>query len=124
MIISVFDKELVIDQNLVKESEHEIRSQIEEFLNKERERFDLDFEFPSGATGHILREMNKIGYGKTKSYGDLADEIGSSAIAVGQVCSKNPLPLIIPCHRVVGKNEIGGYQTGEEVKRKLLELEK
>jgi methylated-DNA-[protein]-cysteine S-methyltransferase len=70
-----------------------------------------------------MREMYDIPYGETRSYGEIAENIGSAAVAVGQACGKNPIPLIIPCHRVVGKNSIGGYAYGEEVKQKLLELE-
>ena len=124
MIIKVFDSDLVIDSDLVEEAEEEIKRQVEEFLNGDRRSFDLDFSFPGGATGHILKEMNNIPYGETRTYGKLAEKLGSSAIAVGQVCARNPLPLFIACHRVVGKDSIGGYQAGERAKRKLLEFEK
>lgn len=123
MIVEVFDGELVIDESLVEESEDEIRRQITEFLDGERTSFDLEFSFPDGGLGHVLRKMNEIPYGETRTYGELAEELGTSAISAGGYCSDNPLPLIIPCHRVVGKDDIGGYQAGKEVKRKLLELE-
>ena len=47
----------------------------------------------------------------------------SQIIAVGQACGRNPVPIIVPCHRVVGKNSLGGYSGGLDLKRKLLELE-
>lgn len=123
MIVKIFDGELVIDKSNVDEPENEIRKQIEEFLNGGRKSFDLNFSFPGSSTGYILRKINEIPYGETRTYGEIADEISTSALAVGQACSKNPLPLIIPCHRVVGKNSTGGYQAGEDVKRKLLRIE-
>ena len=67
-----------------------------------------------------------IWYGQTKTYGEIAEMVGcKSAQAVGQAIGRNPIALIIPCHRVVGVNgKLGGYAYGNELKRKLLELEK
>lgn len=123
MIVELFGSELVIHEELVKESGKEVGEQVEGYLDGDRKSFDLTFSFPDTAQGFILREINRIPYGETRTYSEIADDIDSSAIAVGQACSQNPLPLIIPCHRVVGKNSIGGYQAGEDVKRKLFELE-
>lgn len=123
MIVEIFGSELKIDESLIEETEEEIRSQIKEYLDGGRKSFDLEFSFPEGSQGSILRKMDEIPYGETQSYGELAEKAGSSAVAVGQTCSDNPLPILIPCHRVVGRNALGGYQAGREVKRKLLELE-
>lgn len=123
MIVELFGSELEIRQEFIEEPEEVIRSQIDDYLDGGRKSFDLTFSFPGGAQGFILREINRIPYGETSTYSEIAEDIDSSAIAVGQACSQNPLPLIIPCHRVVGKNSIGGYQAGERVKRKLFELE-
>ncbi len=73
----------------------------------------------------VLFETRKIPYGTTISYSDLADRIGShgGAQAVGQALSKNPYPIVIPCHRVVAKTGIGGYSGGVGLKRRLLDLE-
>jgi O-6-methylguanine DNA methyltransferase len=69
--------------------------------------------------------MLKINYGSTKSYSQIASEIGNSKAtrAVGTACGKNPLPIIIPCHRVLAKNSIGGFSSGLVMKRFLLKLE-
>lgn len=123
MRVKVFDIELVIDDSRIEESEEEIQKQVQEYLNGERKEFDLDFSFPDSRLGFVLRKINEISYGETKTYGELAEEVDSSAVAIGQYCGKNPSPLIIPCHRVVGKNSLGGYKAGKDLKRELLELE-
>lgn len=123
MIIEALDGAFVIDDSIVEESEEEIEHQVREFVGGERTSFDLAFSFPGGGVGYVLRQINKIPYGKTWTYGELAEELDTSPRAVGYYCGENPLPLIIPCHRVVGKNDIGGYKSGKEVKQKLLELE-
>lgn len=57
----------------------------------------------------VWQAMLDTPYGQTRTYGDVAKEIGSAAQAVGQACKRNPVPLIIPCHRIVGQNHLGGY---------------
>ena len=70
--------------------------------------------------------MCAIPYGEVRTYGDLAREIGGMARAVGTACGRNPIPIVIPCHRVVGGNgRLTGFSGGEgvETKRALLQLE-
>jgi methylated-DNA-[protein]-cysteine S-methyltransferase len=81
-----------------------------------------------GGTDHqraVWRAMQAIPYGKTASFADLARKIKSGPRAVGTACGKNPLPIVIPCHRVLGSNGIGGYSGGDGLatKRQLLALE-
>ena len=76
----------------------------------------------------VWKEIEKIPYGKTKSYKDIAIEIGNpkSFRAVANACGKNPLPIIRPCHRVICSNgEIGGYSAngGTKLKKALLKIE-
>jgi O-6-methylguanine DNA methyltransferase len=76
----------------------------------------------------VWKEIEKIPYGKTKSYKDIAIEIGNpkSFRAVANACGKNPLPIIRPCHRVICSNgEIGGYSAngGVKLKKALLKIE-
>jgi O-6-methylguanine DNA methyltransferase len=72
----------------------------------------------------VLEEMQKIPYGKVKTYKEIAEALGSKAYqAVGSACGKNPLMLIYPCHRVVASNGVGGFAHGLEMKLTLLELE-
>jgi len=73
----------------------------------------------------VLNETKTIPYGKTSTYVELARRIGrdGAARAVGQALSKNPYPIVIPCHRVVARSGIGGYSGGARLKKKLLEME-
>lgn len=74
----------------------------------------------------VLDELQRIPYGETRSYGDIAKAIGKpkAARAVGNACNKNPVPLVIPCHRVVGSNgKLTGYAFGLERKEQLLTME-
>jgi methylated-DNA-[protein]-cysteine S-methyltransferase len=73
-------------------------------------RFDLPLTF--GGTAHqnaVWQAMCAIPRGQTRQYGELARQFGSSPRAVGQACGNNPLPIIIPCHRVVSKSGVGGF---------------
>jgi methylated-DNA-[protein]-cysteine S-methyltransferase len=69
--------------------------------------------------------LTTIPKGEVRTYGELAKMIGSpgASRAIGNACNKNPLPIIIPCHRVVASNHIGGYRYGAELKKALLSLE-
>lgn len=71
----------------------------------------------------VFKEVMKIPWGKTKTYGEIAKILGTSPRAIGAALAKNPVLLIIPCHRVVAENGLGGYARGVELKRKLLQLE-
>jgi O-6-methylguanine DNA methyltransferase len=74
----------------------------------------------------VWAEIEKISYGQTKSYGEIAKAIGqpTSYRAVANACGQNNLALLIPCHRVVGKNDIGGYHWGVNNKKWLIDFEK
>lgn len=72
---------------------------------------------PTG-TAHdakVWQAMLAIPYGKTRNYGDVAAEIGSSAQAVGNACGRNPLPIVVPCHRIVGRHGLGGFSGSNDV---------
>jgi methylated-DNA-[protein]-cysteine S-methyltransferase len=74
----------------------------------------------------IWTAMRQIPYGQTVTYGELAEQVGSSPRAVGRACGHNPLPILIPCHRVLGSDgKLGGYsgEGGIETKTALLRLE-
>lgn len=74
----------------------------------------------------VWKAMSEIPYGDTAAYGKLASIIGkpSASRAVGNACGANPIPIIIPCHRVVSSSDEGGFSGGISIKRFLLELEK
>jgi AraC family transcriptional regulator of adaptative response/methylated-DNA-[protein]-cysteine methyltransferase len=75
----------------------------------------------------VWEELQAIPYGETRTYGEIAASLGQAgaARAVGQACATNPTPLVVPCHRVVGrKGKLGGYRWGPDRKRELLAHEK
>lgn len=123
MKFEIFGLETSVDENTIEASEEEIRRKVDEYSKGTRQAFDLEIRFPNNFTGRVMREMADIPYGETRSYGEIAEALDSAAIAVGQACGRNPVPIIVPCHRVVGKNSLGGYSGGLDLKKKLLELE-
>jgi methylated-DNA-[protein]-cysteine S-methyltransferase len=105
----------------------EAKRQLDAYFAGERRRFDLPLA-PRGAAfeRRVWQLMSAIPYGETRSYGDLASALGAPARAVGQACGSNPLPILIPCHRVLAAGGgLGGYsgRGGVETKRRLLVLE-
>ncbi len=102
--------------------------QLKEYLKGKRKNFDL----PLDATGtafqkQVWNQLNEIPYGKTCSYKQIAEKIKNDKAvrAVGSANGKNPLFIIVPCHRVIASDgTLGGYSGGIEVKMKLLNLEK
>jgi methylated-DNA-[protein]-cysteine S-methyltransferase len=104
-----------------------IKSQLLAYCKGELKEFDLDLlvegtEFQK----KVWEEMQKIPYGKTRTYGELAEKVGNpkGARAVGMACNKNKIPVIIPCHRVVGKNgKLTGFAGGLDIKELLLKIE-
>ena len=74
----------------------------------------------------MWEELRRIPLGETRSYGEIARALGQphAQRAVGHACATNPVPLLVPCHRVVrGDGDLGGYRLGTERKRRLLERE-
>ena len=105
----------------------EAKNQLNSYFKGELKDFSLPFRLSgSEFEKRIYQELSLIPYGETLSYQDLANQINSpnSARAVGNALGKNPLLLLIPCHRVICKNgKLGGYVLGGEKKRELLGLE-
>lgn len=102
--------------------------QLQEYFGGSRATFDVELDF-SGATEfqrRIYRRLLQIPHGRIVSYGDIADELGEpgAARAVGQAVGANPLPIVVPCHRVVRSDgRLGGYAGGLVRKVTLLRLE-
>lgn len=104
----------------------EAERQITEFFAGQRREFDLPLAPGRTAFQQRVRDaMRRIPYGQTRSYGELAHEAGGAPRAIGRACGANPLPLVVPCHRVVAAGGLGGYSGGKglETKRFLLALE-
>jgi methylated-DNA-[protein]-cysteine S-methyltransferase len=102
-------------------------AQIKEYLFENRKVFDvaLDFGQVSDFYKKVYKTLKKIPSGKTITYGQLGQKAGyiKAARAVGNAMNANPLPLFIPCHRVVACNGIGGFGCGPQMKLELLQLE-
>lgn len=102
--------------------------QLNRYFDGEIDRFDLPLDPPGTAfQKKVWAEMLKIPAGETRSYGEIAKILGSAAQPVGSACGANPIPILIPCHRVVGAGgRLGGYSGngGLETKIALLRLEK
>lgn len=104
-----------------------VRDQLDSYFDGRRRHFDLPLA-PAGSEFQrsVWRAMCDIPYGATRSYGEVAECLNSSARAVGTACGKNPIPIIIPCHRIVGAGgRLTGYSggAGTETKAQLLRLE-
>jgi len=102
--------------------------QLAEYFDGGRRRFELplDFRLSRGFRRAVLAHLPEIGYGRTESYAQVAAAAGSpkAVRAVGTACATNPLPVVVPCHRVVRSDgSYGGYVGGPDAKRTLLTLE-
>ena len=104
-----------------------VRAQLQEYFSGIRRTFDLPIDARGTAFERgVWERLRTIPYGKTTSYGVIAHEFGllNGARAVGRANGANPIPIIIPCHRVIGSNgELTGFGGGLQLKRALLELE-
>ena len=106
----------------------EVLSQLEEYFAGNRQAFDLPLA-PRGTAFQekVWEELCRIPYGATASYGEIALRIGNpkACRAVGMANSKNPIPIIIPCHRIIGKDgSLTGFGGGLPIKKQLLDLER
>jgi methylated-DNA-[protein]-cysteine S-methyltransferase len=106
----------------------DVADQLAEYFAGERTAFELELRVVGGDRFRraVWEQMTLIPYGETRSYGDLARALGdrSLAQAVGVACGRNPLPVVVPCHRVVGADgSLVGFGGGLPRKRFLLDLE-
>jgi O-6-methylguanine DNA methyltransferase len=105
------------------------RDTILQFLKAYSQGLSFRFPIPSASPFYeqVWRALSEIPFGETISYRDLACKIGrpEASRAVGQACNRNPMPLLIPCHRVIRSNgSIGGFALDLEIKKRLLAFEK
>ena len=105
----------------------QVAKQLDEYFGGERTKFELNI-LPKGTEFQkkVWGELLKIPYSKTKSYQEIAEAIGNpnAQRAVGSACNKNPILLIIPCHRVISKTgKLTGFACGVDRKEQLLKLE-
>lgn len=113
-----------VEESLLDRAEAQLR----EYFAGERREFTVPVDWsamPGGFTGEALRGIAQIRFGEVESYGEIAARLGRprAARAVGTACSRNPVPLLVPCHRVVRSGGMGVYGGGVEMKAGLLDLE-
>jgi len=106
----------------------EVRRELDLYFEGKLERFDLplDWRLSGGFRQRVLRAINRIPYGQTRSYTEMARKAGNERAvrAAGTACGSNPIPLVVPCHRVLRTGgSLGGYGGGLPMKQGLLELE-
>lgn len=113
-----------VDNNIIL---NKTKQQINEYFLGKRKIFDLPIKFNGTEfQKSVWNSLLKIPYGETRSYKDIAKDIGNikACRAVGMANNKNPIMIIVPCHRVIGSNgKLVGYACGLDIKEKLLELE-
>jgi methylated-DNA-[protein]-cysteine S-methyltransferase len=105
-----------------------VRRQLDEYFAGKRTGFDVDVDLRTSAefSRRVLERLGKVPHGQVTTYGALAKAVGRprAARAVGTVMNRNPIPIVLPCHRVVGSNgSLVGYAGGLDRKRLLLSLE-
>jgi methylated-DNA-[protein]-cysteine S-methyltransferase len=106
----------------------EVRRELDLYFEGKLDRFDLplDWQLSGGFRQRVLRAINRIPYGQTRSYTEMARKAGNERAvrAAGTACGSNPIPLVVPCHRVLRTDgALGGYGGGLPMKHGLLELE-
>ncbi|MEP0203680.1 MAG: methylated-DNA--[protein]-cysteine S-methyltransferase [Halioglobus sp.] len=123
------DQQVVTEHAVETEDDvlRETKRQLQQYFNKEREQFDVPLD--AGGTefqNAVWNALRRIPYGEQCSYGDIAREINrpKAVRAVGAANGRNPIPIIVPCHRVIGSNgTLTGFAGGLALKRELLALE-
>ena len=103
----------------------EAAAQLRAYFDQRLMRFDLPLDWGIGLHAAVRRAMAAIPMGEKRTYGQIARAVGAPAQAVGQACGANPLPILIPCHRVTGTDWFGGFSApgGVETKAVLLRHE-
>jgi len=106
----------------------EVRRELDLYFEGRLDSFDLplDWRLSSGFRQRVLRAINRIPYGQTRSYTEMARKAGNERAvrAAGTACGSNPIPLVVPCHRVLRTGgALGGYGGGLPMKESLLQLE-
>ncbi len=106
-----------------------VAAELDEYFTGARRDFDLalDYTLSSGFRQSVQRYLSQIGYGHTRTYKQVAELVGNpkAVRAVGTACATNPIPIVVPCHRVLRSDgSLGGYRGGLDTKSTLLTLER
>jgi O-6-methylguanine DNA methyltransferase len=127
---SAFQQSFSVDPIEISQSDRleDVRNQLIEYLSYRRQSFDFPIDLSRGTPfqRRVWRTLQRVPYGRLRSYRWIAARVGGLqyARAVGNAVGANPLPIVIPCHRIVAHDgTLGGFSSGLSVKRKLLTLE-
>ena len=130
--LNIYNEEKNEQKNKITEKDTrlllEVEKQLREYFEGKRIKFEISLN-PKGTEfmKKVWKELLNIPYGETRTYKEIAEKIGNSKAsrAVGMANNKNPIPIIIPCHRVIGSNnKLVGYALGLDMKQYLLDLER
>ena len=130
--LNIYNEEKNEQKNKITEKDTrlllEVEKQLREYFEGKRIKFEISLN-PKGTEfmKKVWKELLNIPYGETRTYKEIAEKIGNSKAsrAVGMANNKNPIPIIIPCHRVIGSNnKLVGYALGLDMKKYLLDLER
>ncbi len=113
-------------ENIQSDTAKSLKSDLERYFKGERVDFssyEVSLSELSDFVRVVLDEVRTIPYGNVATYKELAERLKTSPRAIGQALKRNPVPIIIPCHRVVAKSGLGGFSAGTDIKRELLKLE-
>lgn len=115
---------LEVEEVILTRETQKIKRSLERYFNGKKVDFKwVKVNLGEGFQRMVLEEVRDIRYGEIKTYGEIASKLKTSPRVVGMALKLNKVPVIIPCHRVVAVNGIGGYSEGLNIKRKLLTLE-
>lgn len=125
--IKITDEDILVVNNNISDILIKTKIELDEYFCGKRTNFDIPISLNgSNFQVRVWNELLNIPYGKVRTYGEFAKLIGAenASRAVGMACNRNPLMIIVPCHRVIGKNKkLIGYASGIDIKKKLLDLE-
>jgi methylated-DNA-[protein]-cysteine S-methyltransferase len=128
MRVDLFGSTFDLDETFLACDAPTVERRLREYEAGDRQAFGIDVRIPEGFgfTGRVMEAMRAVPCGETRTYGELARDLDTAAVAVGGACGRNPVPLIVPCHRIVASDGgLGGYSApgGLAVKRRLLDHE-
>ena len=113
-----------MEENIISDFSQALKKRLLKYFKGKNTDFDdVTVIYPTEFSMKVLQFVRKIPFGKVLSYSQTAQKVGTSPRAVGVALRANLVPVIVPCHRVIGRNGIGGYSAGTEIKKLLLELE-
>ncbi len=106
----------------------QVKKELTEYFGEGRREFECKTEFIQGTPfeRQVWLALKEVPYGETRTYKWMAEKVGNprACRAVGQALGKNPIPIVLPCHRIIESDgRLGGYSSGIEIKRRLLEIE-